>query len=442
MSTVLELEEGRVHHEQLKEKLFPLKKHPLYGDVTSFDKAPYLMPAALADFTNETDFEDTTNLEICPSCFFNTSGTTNRSKKIPFSDADLARQRAHEAIALSKLGMGDGDGVMSLGAPLPSISGWAIVNGSEATGARALNTSQLDYDTIFEKAWGNDVTFVIGTPLVVKEIGRAIEEEFGYLRNVLPNLKTAVIFGDVLPDALREELKNLWGFQNVYSLYGTVEADVVATECTHRQGEMNLMSERLIFEFLPEGELAKEREDSSYIAQSMPINQVENGSFGEILISDLSRDTLPLIRYRIGDIIKVHRGTGVHNVTEPTVSVLGRSKNTVMLNGVAIYEMQLDSALKAVFKESLMDWKLVENNPDSKTRYDLQVLLKNEGSPTGCSSTNCSSTDFPRLFDALRGQRHELKPVRLEQLIAPRTVKEFARAEIAGDTKAQRITLL
>ncbi|WP_440905408.1 phenylacetate--CoA ligase family protein [Catenovulum sp. SX2] len=423
-----------VNHQQLMTDLYPISNHPLYGNVLKFAQTPYLMPATLADFTNDTDFSaEATSLEICPACFFNTSGTTNRSKKIPFSDADLERQKIHEAIALRKLGMGEGDGVMSLGAPLPSISGWAIVNGSEATGARALNSSQIDYEEIIEKGLGEQVTFVIGTPLVVKEIGKAIEMEFGPLREVLPNLKTGIIFGDVLPDALRAELKELWGFDNVYSLYGTVEADVVATECVDKPGEMNLMSERLYFEFIPESELAKERQDASYVGQAKPVSQAYNGEFGEIIISDLSRDTLPLIRYRIGDIIQIHRATAAYNIETPTVSVLGRSKNTVLVCGIALYEMQLNRAIQQWLGDEVVDWKLTQNASQYKYSYTLQVQTKN---------IELNKRDALSLYINLSKQRDELQQVDLTQQIEVEQVKAFEQVEVKGDTKAQRIVLL
>ncbi|KMT64299.1 GH3 auxin-responsive promoter family protein [Catenovulum maritimum] len=423
-----------VDHNELINDLYPIIDHPLYGTVTSFKQTPYLMPAQLADFTNDTDFSaEATNLEICPACFFNTSGTTNRSKKIPFSDADLERQKIHEKIALSKLGMGKGDGVMSLGAPLPSISGWAIVNGSEATGARAINSSQIDYDEIFEKGQADQVTFVIGTPLVVKEIGKAIESEFGPLTKVLPNLTTAIIFGDVLPDALRAELKELWGFKNIYSLYGTVEADVVATECPNKLGEMELMSERLLFEFLPEFELAKERQNNLYTAQAKPIEQVQNGEFGEILISDLSRDTLPLIRYRIGDIIKVNRATGIHNAEKPSISVLGRSKNTVLLDDIALYEMQLDNAIKSWLGDEIVEWQLEQTSNAKPQQYQLRVQLK---------SKSIEAKHQQSFYPLLARQRPELAMLNLKQHIKIEQVKAFSQIEVKGDTKAQRIILL
>jgi len=436
MSNVIKIQSNNmiVSQDQLKEVVFPLNEHPLYGNITSFDESPYLMPSILADFTNDTDFsQEATSLEICPACFFNTSGTTNRSKKIPFSDSDLERQKAHESVALKKLGMGKGDGVLSLGAPLPSISGWAIVNGSEACGAKALNTSQLDFEDIFTYGFEDQVTFVIGTPIVVKEIGRAIQEEHGSLDKVFPNMKTGIIFGDVLPDALRNELKEIWGLDNVYSLYGTVEADVVATECVASQREMDLMSERLLFEFLPEDELEMERKQPGYIPRATAIENVANGSYGEILISDLSRETLPLIRYRIGDVIKVLRCTGPHNMDYPTITVLGRSKNTVYMDDIPLYEMQLDTAIKRSYPDVIKEWRLVENKWGALPRYTIFLQKIND------DASNDLSADI--LYITLCDQRPELSKVDFNRVFNISVIQEFEKMTINGDVKSQRIVL-
>lgn len=411
--------------------VFPLKEHPLYGDLNNFKESPYLMPAELADFTNEYDYsEKVTNLEICPACFFNTSGTTNRSKKIPYSDDDLDRQRIHEAVALTKLGVGKGDGVISLGAPLPSISGWAIVNGSETTGAKVLNTCQLDYDDVLLRNQQDQATVVIGTPIVVKEIGLAIREDHGDLRKVFPNMRTGIIFGDVLPDALRKEIKEIWGFKNVYSLYGTVEADVVATESIEKPGDMELMSERLIIEIIPENELAKEKTNKNYQPIAYSLDEINDGTVGEIVISDLSRSVLPLIRYRIGDIIEVHKPSQSQKTT--TVKVLGRSKNTVLVEKIPLYEMQINEAIESVLSGRVSEWRLIQD-PDGAARYDLQVCL--------APGQEINYADGEHILDALKSQRKELQSLKLASSIQVKWVDRIEQDEVKGDAKAKRIVL-
>lgn len=417
------------------QRVFPLTGHALYGDAERFEDCGYLMPAVLADFTNRDGYAtQATHLEICPACFFNTSGTTSRSKRIPYSDDDLERQRTHEAIALKKLGLGKGDGVISLGAPLPSISGWAIVNGSEAAGASVLNTSQLDYEVVFDRKSQAKATTVIGTPLVVREIGRAIQEEYGPLKDVLPNMKTAIIFGDVLPPRLRREIADLWGFKAIYGLYGTVEADVVATESPGNPGRLDLMFERLIFEIIPEPELMKERAHPGYVPKALDIRGVDEGTIGEIVISDLARDVLPLIRYRIGDVVQIHRSSTDGRHTPPLISVLGRSKNRVFINDVPLYEMQINSALEEALNGQVAEWRLIQTGVGPKRTYRLLVEPMADSDPTAPDQTDA-------VLAAIRGLRPELMGSDLRQFINVEWSRKIEQGPVQGDAKVARMVV-
>lgn len=416
------------------ERVFPLKDHPLYGNADRFEDCGYLLPATLADFTNRDGYAtQATHLEICPACFFNTSGTTSRSKRIPYSDADLERQRNHEAIALRKFGLGKGDGVISLGAPLPSISGWAIVNGSETAGASVLNTSQLDYEVVFERKSQMKATTVIGTPLVVREIGLAIQEEYGSLKDLFPNMKMGIIFGDVLPPRLRREIADLWGFKAIYSLYGTVEADVVATESPSNPGRMELMFERLVFEIIPESELLREKVNHDYVPKAVDIREVDDGMIGEIVISDLSRDVLPLMRYRIGDVVQVHHSTLGSLHTLPLVSVLGRSKNMVFLNDVPLYEMQINSALEKALDGQVSEWRLIQKAAKPKRAYQLII------EPIGILNPAHDYTQA--VLAAICDLHPALVTSDLGKVIEVEWTEKLEQGPVRGDTKAARIVL-
>lgn len=417
------------------QKVFPLKGHVLYGDVDSFDSAPYLTPAALSEYTSRCDLQPgVTNLEICPACFFSTSGTTTRSKQVPYSDADIDRQRIHQAVAFHKLGMKKGDCIISLGSPMPSISGWAIVNASAVLGAKALNDSQVDYEKALEPENRERATIVIGTPFVLREIGLAIEQEFGSLRSVFPNLRMAIIFGDVLPDELRADIIRIWGDHiAMLSLYGTVEADVVATESPTKQGIMHLMSERLIFELIPESEIRLERENAGYVPKIVDIDSVAPGTIGDIIISDLSREVLPIVRYRIGDIVQVKDLESEH--LGRCISVLGRAKNTILLAGVPLYEMQLTAALDQSIRGRFSDWRLVrqakrDGEPDT---FRLSIEMR--------PGESLQEQDRDCIIAAVVAQRPELAEVDVASLIEIEPTAKLNQDQIKGDTKARRIVL-
>jgi len=417
---------------QARSAIFPIQDHSLYRSADSFEQLGFLLPQDLANFTHDNEFQgDVTQLEICPTCFFQTSGTTSRSKRIPYSADDLERQKQHEAQAFRMAGMTPKDVVMTLGSPLPSISGWATIHGSEAVGASVANTSQLDYEDVFLRKMEKKISFVFATPIVAMEIGRQIEKDHGPLREVFPNLRVAVIFGDVLPDSLRRSLKELWGFQRVISLYGTVEADVVAVECFESPGRQHPMIDRLTIEVIPEDELARERAEPGYQPKAVNILNVKQDTIGEIVISDLVRDILPLLRYRIGDIVKVSPADCGCDLHGPTVSVLGRARNVVYLGGVPLYEMQINAALEHALGAAMEEWRLVRNAEDPST-YTLYVAG---------DRARLDGAALQRAVSAVQHARPELSSIEVGRYIAPMAVERLEQVPIKGDAKARRIVL-
>lgn len=404
----------------------PLRDHPLYGTIERFEDARCLTPAALSEFTEQAAFAcDVTQLEVCPACFFQTSGSTGRSKRIPYSARDLEKQADHEATAFRKLGLSARDVVLSLGSPPPSISAWAIANGSRRLGATVLNGSHLDYERAFESGRAEEVTALFATPLVALAIGRAIAEEQGDPRRVLPELRRAILFGDTLPRSLRREVRDLWGVDHVLALYGTVEVDVVATELPGEQGELDPMLEELLIELLPEEELRRERLDPSHSPAPVRLADLPPGDVvGEIVLSDLRREALPIVRYRIGDVVRVRTREG----GRPTLSVLGRSKSTLFIDGVPIYEMALNQAIEEALGGVACRWQLTAARR-SDGPFDL-VLEQPSGAARAARAVLDAIADavIPRGIDVARHFRVSCSP-RLPEPSGP------------GDLKAARIVV-
>ncbi len=362
-------------HTELMKTKFPLE-HPLYGRIESLQKAPFLTPAMLAEFTNTYSFEGSTELEVCPQCFFQTSGTTGRSKKIPYSEQDLERQKEHEALAFSIAGMSSEDVILTLAAPPPSISAWATINGSRKLGAEVVNTSYFDYEDAIKIGASRRVTTIFATPIVAQGVGELIQEKYGSIREVFPKLKRGIIFGDVLPPNLEKKLIELWDFE-IRRLYGSVEADVLAIECGKGKGGLHIMADKLIFEIIPEEELKQMRENPDYSPRVKNIFECEDGERGEILVTDLIRDLLPLVRYRVGDIVEVHKEKCECGRETPRIRVLGRAANTVYLEGGPVYEMQLHLALNKTLGSDYSDWKAyVRGNGTDETFIDIRVETK------------------------------------------------------------------
>ena len=211
---------------------------------------------------------------------------------------------------------------------------------------------------------------------------------------------------------------------------------MVATESVTAPGTMDLMSERLIFEVIPESELMKERENAGYVPKVAAIDQVPAGTIGEIVISDLSRDVLPIIRYRIGDLISVQTPDSSGGRESQRISVLGRSRNTVLLGNVPLYEMQLTSALEMALGNKLADWRIVQQE-GKQTGSDRKYHLFAE--PT--MGIDLSENDRAGILAAIKTQRAALEQVDVESLIDVIWTERLQQIPVQGDAKSRRIVL-
>jgi phenylacetate-CoA ligase len=115
-------------------------------------------------------------------------------------------------------------------------------------------------------------------PSYLRRFGLHLEEEGRRLQ--IPRIVSS---GEYLSKRSREELKET--FQaDVYDAYGAQELGPLGLECGEHAG-IHLISDYFAFEFLRAGE------------------RVSPGEAGELIVTALHNETMPLVRYRIGDIV-------------------------------------------------------------------------------------------------------------------------------------------
>jgi phenylacetate-coenzyme A ligase PaaK-like adenylate-forming protein len=352
---------------------FPLA-HDLYGRLQSFQEAPFLTAERLAQFTSgQRADERATEFESCPQCYFQTSGTAGEAKRLPYSDADIERLLASGARDLALAGVCADDVVLNLAAPLPSMAGWGVKHASERLGATVLNTSYLDCEPVLAGHMADRVSVVVGTPLTVQNVGEDIASEHGSARALFPRLATAILGGDVLPAHLSRRLFELWQFE-IRVLYASVEAGTIAVQCSRRVG-MHVLADPLVLELLPEGTLTGDQPDPR-VAALREIGQCAPGERGELVISQLERQLLPLVRYRTGDIVEIC-GVGCPcGLGTTRIRVLGRRLNMIEIGGGVVHEMQLDRAISEALRgSSYHDWRAtVTGNGTPEARMEVRLL--------------------------------------------------------------------
>ena len=138
-----------------------------------------------------------------------------------------------------------------------------------------------------------------------------------------------------------------------------------AVECKMHKG-MHLWLDICLPEIIPEEELERERNDSTYVPKAMPLWKAKNGQRGEYVLTTFG-EALPLVRYRFGDLIEI---VGMEpcgcGFTHPRIKVPRRADLSVISLG----------AIRFPFKQ-LEEKALSKTSHGQAKRWQLEI--KREG---------------------------------------------------------------
>jgi len=132
-------------------------------------------------------------------------------------------------------------------------------------------------------------------------------------------------------EAMRAQLEALWGCVAV-DFYGLSEmiGPGVATECAEARDGLHVNEDH----FLPE--IVDPRTGAS----------VPDGQEGELVLTTLTREALPMIRYRTGDVTRLDPSPcRCGRTTVRMARIKGRTDDMLIIKGVNVYPSQLEAAL-------------------------------------------------------------------------------------------------
>ena len=179
-------------------------------------------------------------------------------------------------------------------------------------------------------------------------------------------LKTLVIGAEPHTDAQRRKIEEILGVK-AYNSFGMSEMSGpgVAFECTEQNG-LHLWEDSYIME----------------IINPDTLEPVPDGEVGELVLTTLDRDAMPLIRYRTRDLTRIIPGEGPCGRTHRRIDRLkGRSDDMFIVKGVNIFPMQIEKILMQ-FRELganyLITVDTVNNNDEVMVEVELSDLFTDD----------------------------------------------------------------
>jgi phenylacetate-CoA ligase len=286
------------------------------------------------DFSNKNfDFLCIPQNKVADYC--TTSGTTGSAVTIALSFNDIERLSYNEAISFQCADGKAGD-IYQLMLTLDRhfMAGMAYFMGIHNLGASTVRVGPGSPQMQWENIQRFKPTTLVAVPsFLIKLV------EYTQQNNIDINtssVQSAVCIGesirgaDFTPNALAKRINDKWNIK-LYSTYASSEMQTAFTECTHGHGG-HLHPELLIVEIL---------DDNG--------NQLKAGEYGEVTITSLGVEGMPLLRYRTGDICAYYDDQcSCGRNTIRLSPVVGRKNQMIKYKGTTIYPPAIIDALSHV----------------------------------------------------------------------------------------------
>ncbi|MDO4749997.1 MAG: AMP-binding protein [Eubacteriales bacterium] len=293
--------------------------------VTSLDALEKLPLCSAADIAKAPDaFLCVPQRDVARITTLFTSGSTGKPKRIFFSENDLEIMVQFFHWGMSCMA-DESDTVLIL---MPSETTWSVGDvlkrGLERLGARYVEYGPIrDYTDAVRVLRENDITCMVGIPSQVYRLAKLAPE-------VRP--RTVLLSADYVPISVRKTIETIWGAE-VFDHYGLTETGLAGgVECHAHEG-YHMRDADMLFEIIdPETG-----------------HRVPDGTMGEVVLSTLNRQAMPLIRYRTGDRAAFLPGSCPCGAAAARIGkIQGRIRNDLVLpDGDKISIHALDEVLYA-----------------------------------------------------------------------------------------------
>lgn len=286
-----------------------------------------------------------------------TSGTTGTAMNIALSARDAHEAAIVGARAQSAGGLGPGHRVVHCLNYRLWMGGYTDHTTLEATGATVVPFGVGDSELLIRTIQELRITAISCTPSYPAVLERVIAARFPGLMPPDLGLRLGLFGGEAGLDnpEFRARLERTWGFAVRNSNYGV--SDVFCNFAGQSEIDTDL-------HFMALDILHPELIDPATCA-ALPWAE---GARGELVLTHVSRQCQPLVRFRTGDIV-VLTGTGraACGRTAPRFRVVGRSDDMVVVRGINAFPTQVAAVLNQ-FAELSGEYRIVLDGPGP---YDL-----------------------------------------------------------------------
>lgn len=257
------------------------------------------------------------------------SGTTGKPTVVGYTKRDIETWAELMARSLSAAGVTKEDIIQNAYGYGLFTGGLGVHYGAEKIGATVIPVSggQSKRQIMIMKDFGS--TVLTCTPSYALHLAEVAIEEGINPRDT--KLRVGVFGAEPWSEEMRKQIEETWGIKAI-DIYGLSEiiGPGVSVECEEAQSGLHIFEDH----FIPEIVNPETGEPLPY------------GEYGELVITTITKEAFPLIRYRTRDITRLIKEPCICGRTHIRMDrVRGRTDDMLIIRGVNVFPSQIEEIL-------------------------------------------------------------------------------------------------
>ncbi len=347
----------RVYHsvEFYRRKMQQMGLEP--GDIQSIDDLDKL------PFTTKEDLRDNYpfGLFAVPQSevvrIHASSGTTGKATVVGYTRKDIDLWQECVARVLAMAGVGPQDKIQVAYGYGLFTGGLGLHYGAENLGATVIPMSSGNTQKLITMMEDFGATAIACTPSYLLHIAETLEEA-GRIGNI--QLKAAICGAEPWTENMRKEIETRLNLK-AYDIYGLSEilGPGVAADCEYHNG-LHVYEDH----FVPE------------IINPETLEPCKEGEVGELVFTTITKEALPLFRYRTKDLTSITYEKCRCGRTMARIDRFkGRSDDMLIIRGVNVFPSQVETALLEI-AETSPHYLLIVDRVNNLDTLEVQVEVE------------------------------------------------------------------
>ena len=274
--------------------------------------------------------------------------------------------------------------------------------GVEALGGTVIPTSTGNTQKHIQLLRDFGATALAATPSFMLYLADTIESQ-GLSPMDDFTLKTMMLGAEPWTEGMRREIEERFGV-NAYNLYGLSEimGPGVSHECTYKCGS-HIAEDH----FLPE------------IIDPKTLKQLPYGEQGELVFTTITKEGIPLLRYRTKDLCSLEVEPCKCGRTNVRMTrIVGRSDDMLIIKGVNVFPSQIESVILEI-EELEPHYMIYIDRVNNQDTFEVQVEMRPAFTSDNISAIMALKKKVASRLHSMLGLNPDIK------LVEPKTLQRF-----------------